>query len=96
MIKDLKKQNRIKDIKVVEFEYEIFENLGEYNQQSGLTPRHKDFDDSHPDIEQKIETYHNDNQLDNGVRIQVESFYFYHSDDSITEKKQPGLKKNTK
>lgn len=72
----MKKQNRIKDISVIEFEYSIFENLGEFKKQSGLTPRHKEFDDTHPDIEQKVETYHNDNQLENGVRVQVENFYF--------------------
>ena len=57
-----------------EFEFQIFENLGELNKKSGLTPRHKRFDDSHPEIENKVESYHADNQLDNGFRIQVENF----------------------
>ena len=57
-----------------EFKFQIFENLGELNKKSGLTPRHKGFDDSHPEIENKVESYHADNQLDNGVRIQVENF----------------------
>ena len=57
-----------------EFKFQIFENLGELNIKSGLTPRHKGFDDSHPEIENKVESYHADNQLDNGLRIQVENF----------------------
>ena len=57
-----------------EFKFQIFENLGELNKKSGLTPIHKGFDDSHPEIENKVESYHADNQLDNGVRIQVENF----------------------